>query len=83
MEERDLVQGHFIGLADDVLSSLLELRFKDLTSILHVVSISFLPSFLNWCLASSLPPSALLLGNDMLDSRFWKCIGKIILYVEV
>jgi hypothetical protein len=36
MEDTDLVHGRFMGLADDVLSSLLELRFKDLTSILRV-----------------------------------------------
>jgi hypothetical protein len=36
MEDTDLVHGHFMGLADGVLSSLLELHFKDLTSILYV-----------------------------------------------
>lgn len=36
MEDTDLVHGRFMGLADDVLISLLELCFKDLTSMLGV-----------------------------------------------
>jgi hypothetical protein len=34
MDDSDLVHDRFVGLVDDVLITLLELRFKDLTSTL-------------------------------------------------